>query len=189
MSLDYLDAQIDDYRTQASNIVEHYSQTQAEVSADPNLTDVGKLEALAPLHEDVTAKVGALRAKEKAAIKHKRETLEKDLFGMNGGSSSDVVSYRDAQDRAARLTDPDEAQEVYTRALRSDDKILAQAILSRALDYNWHAITTDYRQRNPSASTALNDLTRLGQYENNGFMALMHYVVPPLTTAQPMRIR
>ncbi|SIR96495.1 hypothetical protein SAMN05445060_1914, partial [Williamsia sterculiae] len=118
----------------------------------------------------------------------KREALEKTLFGINAGTSSDVVSYRDAQDRATRILDPDDAQTAYTNALRSDDKVLAQAILAQALTHNWTAITNDYRSRNPSAASALDDLTQIGQYENNGMMALMHYMVPGLSTSAPITL-
>ncbi|SIR97884.1 hypothetical protein SAMN05445060_1915, partial [Williamsia sterculiae] len=109
-------------------------------------------------------------------------------FGINAGTSSDVVSYRDAQDRATRILDPDDAQTAYTNALRSDDKVLAQAILAQALTHNWTAITNDYRSRNPSAASALDDLTQIGQYENNGMMALMHYMVPGLSTSAPITL-
>ena len=189
MSLDALDAQIDGYRTQAKNLLDNYNQTQADVAADPNLTDAGKLEALKPLHDEISTKVSALRAEEKSAITRKREALEKTLFGIQAGNSSDIVSYRDAQDRATRILDPREAQTAYTNALRSDDTMLAKAILAQALTYGWTSITNDYRTRNPSAATALNDLNRIAQYENDGFMSLLHYIVPTLSTARPTSAR
>ena len=188
MSLDYLEEEIDDYRAQATRLVDNYSQTQAEVAADPNLTEIGKREAIAPLHEEVTAKVSALRAREKEAVTRKREALEKSLFGISAGSSHDVVAYRDAQDRARQLRSVEDAQEAYTDALRSDDHVLAKAILSRALTYNWTAITNDYRSRNPSAGTAINDLAQLTKFEDNGLMQAMNYMVPSLSTTAPVTL-
>lgn len=193
MSLDALSDQIDGYRSKAANLLDSYAATQADIAADPNLTEIGKTEALQPFHEDVAAKVRALLTEEKAAVTRKRESLEKTVFGITAANTTDITSYRDAQDRSESLTDPDEAWSKYTNALRSDDKILAQAILGRALELGWPRITADYRSRNPSAATALDDLANLTRYENNSFLSLTHYIVPGLSTglntAAPIRTR
>lgn len=113
MSLEFIDGKIEDIRAQATRLAEDYSRTQHEVSRDPNLTDIGKREYLAPLHEELGEKLKALRQQEKDVIKTKRESLERNVFGLPAGTTSDparLVSFRDAQDRANRLTDRDDAE-------------------------------------------------------------------------------
>lgn len=173
---------IESYRSSAADLMDRYGRDQADIAADANLTEVGKREELEPLHAEVTAKVRALLAEEKAAVVRKRETLEKLVFGITASNTTDIVAYRDAQDRAAALTDHEEAWSKYTSALRSDDKILAQAILGQALERAWTRIINDYCDRNPSTREALEDLKALNAYSNNTFGVSVHYMVPALNT-------
>jgi hypothetical protein len=79
-----------------------------------------------------------------------------------------VILYRDAQDRAARLIHADDAQELFASAIRSDDKTLAAAVLSRALDNGWNSIIAEYTKQNPSAREQLDDLAKLAEYDSFG---------------------
>ncbi|OWL97008.1 hypothetical protein B7435_26850 [Mycolicibacterium peregrinum] len=189
MSLEFIEEKIADIRGKAANLVDNYSQTQAEVAKDPNLTDAGKREHLAPIHEELSEQLKALRQQEKDVVKTKREKLERSVFGLPAGTASDparLVSFRDAQDRANRLTDRDEAEQAYKSALRSDDTVLAQAILSQALTHGWNNVTDDYLSRNPQSRSDLKDLQDLGRYENNSMASLVHYMTPTLTTDPPI---
>jgi hypothetical protein len=189
MSLEFIEGKIDDIRAEAADLVDQYSRTQDEVSRDPNLTDAGKREHLAPIHESVSEQLKALRQREKDIVKTKRESLERSVFGLPAGTTSDparLVSFRDAQDRANRLTDRDEAEQAYKSALRSDDRVLAQAILSQALTRGWSNVTNDYLERNPQSRADLNDLEAIGQYEQNTLAVSIKYMMPGLTTAVPV---
>lgn len=191
MSLEFIKAKIDEIRAEAANLVDDYARTQHEVSRDPNLTDAGKREQLAPIHESVSAKLKALRQQENDVVKTKRESLERSVFGLPAGTTSDparLVSFRDAQDRANRLTDRDEAEQAYKSALRSDDTVLAQAVLGQALTRGWSNVTDDYLTRNPSARGDLNDLTAIKEYEQNTFAVTMKYMMPGLTTDAPVAV-
>lgn len=48
MSLDFIEEKIDGIRTEAEHLREGYAHVQAEVAADPNLTDVGKWNSSRP---------------------------------------------------------------------------------------------------------------------------------------------
>lgn len=184
MSLETLETKIGDLRSKAASLCDSYAQTHAEVTADPHLSDAGKQDYLAPLHEDLTAQIRALHAEEKNLVKTKRETLERSLFGISTITASNpaqIVSYRDAQDRASRLTDRDDAKQAYTAAIRSDDTTLASAILAKALELGWRSIRDDYLTRNPSARRDLDDLEQISHHEENSFATLTHYIVPPFT--------
>lgn len=185
MSLDAMESEIADLRAQAADLGDNYAREQFEISTDPNLTDAGKQDALAPLHENLTTKVAALHQKEKALVKSKREALERTLFGTSG-RSTDIVSFRDAQRIAASLTDLEDAHITYTNALRSDDTVLARAIFQQSVGRGWDKITADYLSRNPSAEAAFKDLEGIRRYEQNTLKATIHYMTPGMTTAQPL---
>lgn len=124
-------------------------------------------------------------------MKTKREKLERNVFGLPAGTANDparLVSFRDAQDRANRLTDRDDAEQAYKSALRSDDNVLAQAILGQALTRGWNNVTDDYLSRNPQSRSDLNDLQELSRYENNTLLALVHYIAPSLDTTPPVSL-
>ncbi|KZF00881.1 hypothetical protein A2J03_09860 [Rhodococcus sp. EPR-157] len=191
MSLEFIEGKIDDIRAEAAGVIDEYSRTQDEVSRDPNLTDTGKREHLAPIHESTSEKLKALRQQEKDVVRAKRENLERSVFGLPAGSASDparLVSFRDAQDRANRLTDRDEAEQAYKSALRSDDSVLAQAILGQALTRGWSNVTSDYLERNPQSRADLVDLKAIREYEQNTLAASVHYSMPSLSAAVPMSV-
>ncbi|WP_435594648.1 hypothetical protein [Tsukamurella tyrosinosolvens] len=189
MSLEYVEEQIESIRAQAARMSADYSYTQEQVASDPNLSEIGKREQLAPLHEELTGKLAALRQQEKAVVKSKRESLERSIFGLPAGITNDparLIGFRDAQDRAARLDNAEDAQAAYESAVLSDDTVLARAILARSLNRGWDRVANDYLERNPQSRTELTDLKNLQRFEENSSMsALVHYMAPS-RTAQPM---
>jgi hypothetical protein len=179
MSLAQLESQINDLRAQAERIQSRWARTTGLLDADNTLSDTGKRSKLDVEHTQVSAKLSDLRKKEKQLIAGKRHSLEKSLFGLSSVTSSDpgqIIAYRDAQDRAARLTHADEAGQVFAAAIRSDDKTLAAAILGRALEAGWDNIVAEYVKENPSAKEQLDDLAKIHDYDS--FSAGLSYVTP-----------
>jgi hypothetical protein len=177
MSLAYLESQIDDLRAQAERIQNQWARTNGSTMADEILTDIGKRTKLDTERERVQTKLSDLRKKEKELIAAKKQSLEKSLFGLSSVTSSDpgqIIAYRDAQDRAARLTIAADAQEVFAAAIRSDDKTLAAAVLARALSNGWSGIIAEYVKQHPAAGDDLEDLRKLEQYSS--FEAGLSYI-------------
>jgi hypothetical protein len=171
MSLAYLESQIDDLRAQAERIQNQWARTSGSTMADETLTDIGKRNKLDTEHERVKARLSDLRKKETELITAKKQSLEKSLFGLSSVTSSDpgqIIAYRDAQDRAARLTIAADAEEVFAAATRSDDKTLAAAVLARALANRWSSIIAEYVKQHPAAGDDLNDLAEIHQYDSFG---------------------
>ncbi|OFJ55179.1 hypothetical protein [Mycolicibacterium grossiae] len=188
MSIEALQAEVQSYRTEAGQLSEDFARTHAEVENDRNLSAAGRRQKLEPLHRDVTEKISALHAREKAAVQGMKEKLERRLFGLTTAAASDparVVSFRDAQSRARQIEDSDDAQEIYQSALRSGDDIMATAVLERALVRGWSNIKQDYLSRNASARSDLDDLAALAKYTENGFANLINYVPPQLNLPHP----
>jgi hypothetical protein len=171
MSLAQLESQIDDLRAQAERIQSRWASTTDRLDADNTLSDIGKRTKLDNEHAQVSAKLSDLRKKEAELIVAKRQSLERSLFGLStvtSGDPSQIIVYRDAQDRAARLTQSDDAQEVFAAAIRSDDQTLAAAVLARALANGWSGIIAEYVKQNPNASEQLDDLAKIQEYDSFG---------------------
>lgn len=169
MSLAQLESQIDGLRAQAASIQKRWARTSDNLAKDANLSDVGRQAKRDAERDRMRDQLRELRKKEAEIVDAKKQALEKRLFGLSSVTSSDpgqVLLYRDSQDRAARLTQSDEAAKVFAAALRSDDKILAAAVLARALDAGWTSIVNEYVKQNPSAGEDLKDLAKLLRYQS-----------------------
>lgn len=177
MSLAQLESQIEDLRKQAANVHNRWARTTDLLDADNTLTDTGKRAKLDSEHAQVSAKLRDLRQRERELVEVKKQALERRLFGLSSVASSDpnqIIAYRDAQDRAARITDGGTAQEVFMAAMRSEDKTLAAAVLAKALDNGWDGIVAEYVKQNPAAREDLADLAKIQQY--NSFEAGLSYI-------------
>lgn len=186
MSLDAMESEIAGIRAQAADLTDDYTRTQAEIAADPNLTDSGKADALAPFHEQMKEGVAALHQKEKAVVKSKREALERSLYGTTG-CASDISGFREAQLIAVRLNDDDEAHAMYLNAVRSDDNVLARAIFQQAQSgtKGWDKVTREHLTQNPTVKTTLADLEAIRQHEQSGGLGTAaNYMTPSLSTAR-----
>ena len=125
MSLAQLESQIDDLRAQAERVQQRWARTSDQLAGDNTLSDAGKRAKGDSEHQRVSAQLSDLRKKEIELITAKKQSLERRLFGLSSVTSSDpaqIIAYRDAQDRAARLTHMDEARDALTAAIRSDAK-------------------------------------------------------------------
>lgn len=73
-----------------------------------------------------------------ADLQAQQDRLLQKLFGNpNSTDPSSVISFRDAQDRAAQLATAEEAMELLERAKLTGDVLLAQAVAMRAADRAW----------------------------------------------------
>ncbi|VEG40452.1 Uncharacterised protein [Mycolicibacterium flavescens] len=169
MSLTQLESQIEDLRAQAASIQKRSARTRDSLDNDNTLSDIGRRAKLDSERDRMREQLRDLRKKETELIDAKKQAVEKRLFGLTSVTSSDpgqILLYRDSQDRAARLTQSDDAAEVFAAALRSGDKTLAAAILGRALNAGWNSIVAEYVKHHPDAAQDLNDLAKLRQYRS-----------------------
>ncbi len=80
---------------------------------------------------------------------------------------------RDASDRAAQLTKPDDALALLQRAQRNGDDVLARAIVQHSLDRNgtgirqaddaWSNVARSYLDNNPSFQSVVDELADIEQ--------------------------
>ncbi len=86
-----------------------------------------------------------------------------DLAGTAVDRAAASVSYRDAQDRVAKLEQPNEAAALLERAENSSDELLARAIAQRAFeqrsfDPSWSDLLDEYLATRPKAQAAVGAL-------------------------------
>ena len=188
MSLKHLDSQIEDLGTQAASIQKRGARTRDIVNSDRTLSDVGKREKLDEAAAQTKASLSDLRARHNELVTKKRESLERELFGLKGTASdpNQLIAYRDAQDRAAKLPDSAAATALLASANQSGDRTLAAAVVARALrevgpagvmgSNGWRNVVNTYAERDPSDGDKLKDLLNLPSRE--AARALFVYMSP-----------
>ncbi|MFZ4894196.1 hypothetical protein ACL9RL_07080 [Plantibacter sp. Mn2098] len=175
MSLDYLKAQISTVRQEAARAQTFHSEEAQRISRDPNFTDAYKDELTKTNTETAKTKLRDLREKEKALVADKAKEIEKALDAKAGHTGSDIIAFRDAQDRAEKISDADEAERIIARALRNNDDTLAYAVFRRALEARWAKAVNLFADEKPDATEAAKDLVNIREEQTNNFERAMHY--------------
>jgi hypothetical protein len=126
-----------EYRAKAVEVQREYKRACAEINANGDLSETAKLRRVALETEAARAALRTLRDAEGRARITDAHDARARLFGLAGVRGSDVISHRDAADRAARCQTPRELREVLARAEAAGDTQLATACAARAWDsYN-----------------------------------------------------
>lgn len=175
MSLDALDSQIEDIRARASEIHAFHSRESSGIDRDPNLTDAGKAEMKKTKTAETRSLLNGLRDQEKTLVASKVSDLQRQLDAKVGSTSTDIIAFRDAQERAERIDAAEDAERVMARALRNDDTTLAHAVFRRGIDHGWRGVVEQFTSAKPDSATAANDLTVLKRFQDDGLNRAMTY--------------
>jgi hypothetical protein len=163
-------------RKQADNSRSGTSSEIDRVKHDPTLSEEGKTLELDQIKERERPALKNLRDQEVALLESEARELDRRLDGIIGYAPSDLVAYRDAQDRAEALTDGDHAKRVMARALRSEDRTLAHAVYRRALEAGWNEPLADFKEKYPEAAGVANDLRAIRNLiDEGGFQRAVAY--------------
>ncbi|MCS5715110.1 hypothetical protein NVV95_11160 [Herbiconiux sp. CPCC 205716] len=171
MSLEALDQQIEAVRARAKSLQKTIGDDQKAIENNPNLSPEGRKADLAEMKEAARSRMASIRAEENKLATDRRDSLRRTVMGTVGYDSSSIISYRDAQDRAAKLADRDDAARVMERALTSGDKALASAVAEVALDRGYRDVYNSYASANPAIAEAAKDLAVMEHYFTSGGMA------------------
>lgn len=134
-----------------------------EIQADGNLTAQGKEQQTAEATTQHRANQRVLIEQEKKVINDKISALERRLDGHIGYSQTDIIAFRDAQDRAEAIETGERASKVMARALRANDRTLAHALFRAALENGWKDAAQQFAAENPSIATVAHDVRKLTQ--------------------------
>jgi len=159
MSIAYVDGQIDNIRAEASQVQIAQGKAMQEINADSSLSSEGKQLHLSENRDRTKSRLETLKAKEMQLVDDEIVRLERLLDAKAGSTSSDIIAFRDAQDRAERISGADEATRILTRAERTGDKTLSHAVFRRSIDAGWTAATQAFSQANPELAEAAKDLS------------------------------
>ncbi len=190
MSLATLDSQVEGLRKQAATIIERGRSFHATVTADRALTDIGKREKLDGERARIKTQLSDLKERERELVNSKRESIERQLFGLSAAASTDpqqLIAFRDATERATKLgKDSAAAAALLASATRSGDQTLAAAIAAHALPLTeplgvvgpkgWRDIVNDYAEHYPSDGDKLTDLLAL--HKRQTVNAVFAYMPP-----------
>ncbi|MDR6613595.1 hypothetical protein [Leifsonia sp. 1010] len=178
MSLDALDAQIDGLRADAGRIQAATNRRAAEINSDTTLSDEGKRQAHEQRIASAKQQTLALRDKEIALVKEHIRSLETKLDAKVGYGATDLIAFRDAQERSERIESAEQASRTMGLALRSNDRTLAHALFRRALEAGWTDAARQFEQEYPESATAAREIEKLQDFlREGGFARAAHYMV------------
>ncbi len=107
----------------------------ADLRARKDLSEEGRRRQIAKARTDADAAMREIAKADQADREKRYASLIRQIFqNPKSYDSTAVVSYRDAQDRAAALKNAEEATALLSRARFTGDRLLAQAVAMRALD-------------------------------------------------------
>jgi hypothetical protein len=136
-----------------SKLVEQYNAKIKTIRDDDNLSAVGKQRALAKLYVQHRDEINGLREKANAAYQDRKGYLMGEIFGVHGATNpTEIMAMRDAMTRAADITRPDQARQMFQQAHLTGDEYLRRAIAATAftrrsdmdLGGAWDQLFTDY---------------------------------------------
>ncbi|ODA75559.1 hypothetical protein [Streptomyces sp. AVP053U2] len=162
-------------KTTAADIRAERDRKLANIRSRRDLTAQARQVSIARAQQDAEAKMQALLQEETERYHRQRGLLERRLFGGDDSTGYNALSARDAREKAAKLTDPREAQEAFQRAQRAGDTDMVKAIASHAADQAhvhllgqaWQPIVSAYAESSPSKADTYNELANM-QQPNSG---------------------
>jgi hypothetical protein len=175
MSITYVDNKLDEVRAELEQARKAYTAATSEINADTKLTEAGKQEELGQYRDRFKNTANELRAKEMKLVEDAITEREKQIDAKSGSTSSDLIAFRDAQDRAERIEGEADAQRVIERALRTNDSSLAHAVFRASMDHGWKTPAETFAQAKPELAEVVKDLRLLTKFRDNSFARSLVY--------------
>lgn len=131
--------------------------------ANKSLSAEGQKRYIAAAYVRAKAKLQQIQQAERTTNATTRSSLERRLFGVPNGV--DAISFRDAQDRADRLENVDQAKALLARAHRNGDVALERAVLGKGFEVGWVEVVDAYIECRPADTEAIDQLIGLNATE------------------------
>jgi len=177
MSLEALDAQIEGLREQAVRLQRNTQQEKKNIAADATLSTEGKQHQTAEVTDTARTRAAALREQEVKLVKNHIRILETQLDAKAGSGATDIIAFRDAQERAERIEEKEDAAKLMGLALRSNDRTLAHAIFRKSIDKGWSGVVQQFTEENPGSASAARDIEILDRHLKDSWRRTMAYMV------------
>lgn len=155
--------------TKAASIHAAMQSAVEAIRSNTDLSEEGRTRQMARVYTQARDAMQALRQEFETEREATAKKLNREIFGNT--ESADVMSVRDARDRARRLEDPAEAAQLLNWAEDDGDEVLARAIAEQAhrnsvgvLGGEWTPVLQSYLDERPEVASRLEQLegTRAG---------------------------
>ncbi|GAA2750206.1 hypothetical protein [Amnibacterium kyonggiense] len=158
------DQTLEPLRAEAGTVQSSLAAARRQIDSDPTLSDEGRREKFSTLRDNAQARLDQLKAAEVKRIQDKITSLERSLFGYTTKTDpNEIISRRDADDRADRLESADDAAALLERAERAGDTHLAQAIVRVAASKGYANVVKAYEDAHPGAGGKISLLSQIQQ--------------------------
>jgi hypothetical protein len=175
---------------QATAIAESYNADITRIRNNGDLSQEGRVKALAKVWVTADAEMTKLREQYDGQTVTRREDLTQTVFGADATSGSDAISARDADDRAAQLDTAANGLALLERAEVNKDEVLAQAIARRAytevtsplgFGSEWTAVLDAYVTRRPAVAAKIEELAAAERFtiQDSFRLAGLFFLVKP----------
>jgi hypothetical protein len=153
-----------------TRLITDFNAQVAKIRADKHLSDLGRHDKIVALTDKTRDEATRLRGDADAKAGARRKALQQRLFGLSPhASSSDVISYRDAQDRVERVKDPEELGNLMERAATIGDRSLLKAGFAKAFERSrnalnggkWEGLVSEYVNDFPEVADDVSEYQQL----------------------------
>jgi hypothetical protein len=175
MTIDHITTEVESLRAEAQREHAFYTRTVNDIDNDPTLSPAGRDAQKQDFREATRARLADIRRKEEAILEREISNALSRIEAPTRPGNTDIIAYRDAQDRADRIDDPDEANRLLERSLRQGDDSLAHAIFRAAVDRGYQTVITTFTTAKPALATAVADLQTLEGAKKNSFERTVAY--------------
>ncbi|GFG71842.1 hypothetical protein [Mycolicibacter senuensis] len=137
------------------------------IAGNANFSREGQIHEIAKAIVEHRQKAVDLRDEFVTTSDTARRGLAKKLFGLPADADpTTTLVFRDAQDRAAKITDPDELGRLFTQASNLGDDMMARALASRAYSQGQPDLAATYAADTGQADVLaeLNELPSGGNF-------------------------
>lgn len=121
-----------DIESKADRIRSHFEAESQAIQSNPDLTPDASRRLISEAHASAKSDMKELRDSWRGSSNDAASKALADILKGGSYTSTDAISSRDAQDRAARLESQPDAIELLTRARLSGDDVLVGAIAAEA---------------------------------------------------------
>lgn len=134
----------------AQQIHDNYAAQLQRIEGNRTYSAHAKQVLAAKAYKTAQAQLEEARQAEVDDINRQRAALERRMFGQQGNADANtVIARRDANDRAAKLEDPQTAADALKRAQMEGDNLMAQAIAAQAAQSGWGDVLGTYAADRP----------------------------------------
>ncbi|PZE26246.1 hypothetical protein [Curtobacterium sp. MCLR17_042] len=173
-----LEAEVQGLRARAADIQDSYSRERKDIDSDISLSEAGKQAAWDEAEAEARSSAKALREKEITLVKNRIRSLQTQLDAKIGYGATDIIAFRDAQDRADRVADKETAARLMGQALRNNDRTMAHALFRKASESGWSEAAQQFAAENPDSAAAAKEIESLEKLLSSGsFQRTLSYMI------------